>query len=258
MQSSPFRFRSIFITWCIVLLFTPSEVWSQVSDRNQGAALVPSFSYAAHVPVGALAKRYGTVFSPGVEVHWLTRQTNWLIGIQGQFIFGSQVKEDVLAGLRTESGYIIGNDRLPADLQLRMRGGYLGIQAGKLWSLAADNPRSGIRYSMGAGWLYHQIRIQKDPSRFVAQVEGDYGRGYDRLSGGPALYQWIGYQVFSKNGQVNVYVGIEGLLGISKSLRSYQFDLHGPEAGNQLDQLWGIRAGLAMPWYSGKGRQIWY
>lgn len=249
--------KSVF---CVSFLLSllPMALVGQESARNEGAAWVPSLSYGVQIPSGDLAARFGTTFSPAADVHWLSRRSNWMLGIQGQFLFGSHVKEDVLSGLRTAAGYIIGNDRLPADLQLRMRGGYVGMQVGKLWQVAPQNPRSGIRVSMGGGWLQHRIRIQKDPSRYVAQVEGDYEKGYDRLSGGPALYQLAGYQIFSRNGQLNLYVALEAIEGFSASLRTYQFDLTGADTGNRLDILFGIRAGMAMPWYSTKHRQIWY
>jgi len=234
------------------------SVAAQESARNEGAAWVPSFSYGGQIPAGDLSARFGAGFSPAADLHWMSKRTNWLLGIQGQFLFGSRVKEDVLAGLRTEAGYIIGNDRSPADIQLRMRGGYAGAQVGKLWPSTPRNPRSGIRAMLGGGWLQHRIRIQKDPVRYVAQVEGDYEKGYDRLSGGPALYQSIGYQVFSRDGQRNLFVVLEAVEGFSTGLRAVQFDLEAAETGRRLDVLLGVRMGMAIPWYQRKGHRIWY
>lgn len=233
-------------------------VRAQVQSSLDGPAWLPEVSYGAHLPGGDMAARFGPNFSIGAAFQRLSAKGNYLYGLQGQFLFGSEVREDVLSGLRTKEGYIIGNDRSPADIQLRERGWYLGVQVGKLWGLTSDNPRSGIRASVGVGMLQHRIRIQEDPLRAVQQVQGVYASGYDRYSSGPAAYQWLGYQVFSKDGRINLYLGFEGMQAITQGRRNIQFDLKIPYRENRLDLLWGIRAGWVVPIYTSKGRTIWY
>ena len=248
-----YRYLTPFTFWFLLTILGKAPLHGQDSSTM----VLFTFQYGAFLPVGDMGQRFGPGFSPGGELRWLS-PSNWTAGLQGSFLFGGQVKEDVLANLRTSEGYIIGNDRLPADLQLRMRGAYLGGQAGKLWPLG-DSPRSGVRLSLGAGWLYHFIRIQKDPSRYVAQVEGAYARGYDRLAGGPAGYQWLGYEVHNRNGQVNLYIGLEILLAFTHPLRDYQFDLRSPETGGRRqDGFIGLRAGWSLPWQFGKRSPTWY
>jgi hypothetical protein len=205
-----------------------------------------------------VATRFGPNFSAGAAIQRISAKDNLMFGLQVQLLFGSEVKEDVLAALRTREGYIIANDRTPADIQLRQRGWFFGVQAGKLWALSAVNNRSGLRASIGAGILQHRIRIQEDPLRAVQQVQGDYARGYDRYASGPALYQWIGYQVFSNDGRINLYIGAEALQAAAQGRRDIQFDLKGPYLEKRLDILWGLRAGWVLPLYSAKGRTIWY
>ena len=248
-----YRYLTPFTFWFLLTILGKAPLHGQDSSTM----VLFTFQYGAFLPVGDMGQRFGPGFSPGGELRWLS-PSNWTAGLQGSFLFGGQVKEDVLANLRTSEGYIIGNDRLPADLQLRMRGAYLGGQAGKLWPLG-DSPRSGVRLSLGAGWMYHFIRIQKDPSRYVAQVEGAYARGYDRLAGGPAGYQWLGYEVHNRNGQVNLYIGLEILLAFTHPLRDYQFDLRSPETGGRRqDGFIGLRAGWSLPWQFGKRSPTWY
>jgi len=242
----------------ILLLLAVTSAHAQIKSPADDPAWLPEFSYGAHLPGGDMAKRFGPGFGIGTAFQRLTKKGNFLYGLQGRFLFGSDVREDVLSGLRTKEGYIIGNDRNPADIQLRKRGRYLGVQAGKLWSVSPTNPRSGIRTSLGAGILQHRIRIQEDPLRAVQQVQGDYAQGYDRYSSGPSIYQLIGYQVFSKDERINLYLGFEGFQAFTRGQRDIQFDLQGPYLEKRLDFLWGIRAGWVMPLYSGKGRTIWY
>ncbi|MBK6949614.1 MAG: hypothetical protein IPH16_17425 [Haliscomenobacter sp.] len=241
-----------------ILFWPPLAASAQASPLNTGKAWVGEVSYGFQIPSGDLSARFGPNVSLGAGIQWMSQKSNWLIGVQGQFLFGQRVEEDVLSTLRTAEGFIIGNDRDPADIQLRERGGYLGIQVGKLFSLDQDNPRSGLRISLGGGSLQHRIQIQKDPVRTVAQLEGDYAKGYDRLTNGPALYQWTGYQVFSKNRQVNFYIGLETIQGFTRGRRDWQFDLQQPYTGARLDLLWGIRAGLTLPIYYGSTEKIWY
>ena len=241
-----------------ILLCSPLPAFLQTSSLNTGNAWMGEVSYGFQVPSGDLSARFGSNFSLGAGIQWMSKESNWLIGVQGQFLFGQQVNEDVLSPLRTAEGFLIGNDRTPADIQLRERGGYLGLQIGKLFSLDQNNPRSGLRISLGGGLLQHRIRIQKDPARTVAQLEGNYAKGYDRLTNGPALYQWAGYQVFSKNRQVNFYIGLEAIQGFTRGRRDWQFDLQQPYTSDRLDLLWGIRAGLTLPVYYGSTEKIWY
>lgn len=242
----------------VALLMGAPLLKGQQTSLNTGAAWMAELSYAGQLPGGDLASRFGSSFSLGSAVHHISAGSNILIGIQGQFLFGSEVKEDVLQNLRTEEGFIIGNDRTAADVPLRQRGYYLGIQIGKLWSLSPGNPRSGLHGTLGAGLLRHRIRIQEDPQRAVPQIQDEYAKGYDRLSGGPALYQWLGYQIFSRDGRINAYIGVEALQGFTRGLRDIQFDTRMPHTEKRMDLLWGLRAGWVLPFYSNRDKTIWY
>lgn len=250
--------NQVFNFLLIACVFASTALRAQEGTSVKGPAWLPEFSYAFQLPGGDMAARFGPGFSIGTAFQRLSAKGNFIFGLQWQFLFGNEVREDVLSGLRTAEGYIIGNDRSPADIQLRQRGWYLGIQAGKLWGLSPQNPRSGIRASLGAGILQHRIRIQEDPLRAVQQVQGDYARGYDRYSTGPACFQWLGYQVFSRDGRINLYLGFEGIQAFTKGRRDIQFDLQAPYQEKRIDLLWGLRAGWVMPLYASRNRTIWY
>lgn len=224
---------------------------------NEGKTFLFNFSYGPQLPLEDLKARFGLNFAPEVSVDYMT-PNNWTFGVQGQFLFGNQVKEDVLFRLRTESGDIIGNDRNPADVQLRQRGSYYGLRVGRLFGLGEKNERSGIRVNLGAGLLQHRIRIQKDPSRFVPQVDGDYAKGYDRLSNGLAFYQFIGYQHIGKNNSLNLTAGFELIEGLTQSRRSFNFDTQTQDTDRRLDVLAGFRVTFTMPLYLGEANEIFY
>jgi hypothetical protein len=232
---------------------------AQNYDRNIGESILLNLSYAHQVPGGDLAERFGSNANLGAGLEYMTYGSNWIFGIEGNFMFGSNVKFDVLEGLRTEQGVIIGNDKFPADIQLRQRGFYIGALIGKLFSLSEKNPRSGIRVTGSVGILQHKFRIQEDPQRAVPQLLGPYEKGYDRLTNGLAFNEFVGYQYLGKNRRINFYVGFEFTQAITESRREFNFDTRMKDEGQRLDLLFGIRAGWVLPFYFGEGsEEIFY
>jgi len=226
---------------------------------NKGNGLLFKLSYAGHIPGSDLANRFDHHFSVGSGLELITSESNWIAGFDFNYYFGSQVRQDVLAPLRTEQGFIIGNDRNYADIQLRMRGFYTGFHIGKLISLGFANPRSGIRATVGAGLLQHKIRIQDDPARTVAQLSGDYKKGYDRLTNGFALTEFIGYQVLGRDKRLNFYAGFEFTQGFTQNRRSFNFDTMTSDDTQRVDLNMGFRLGWILPFYFGKAAdEIYY
>lgn len=247
------NFCSIFfITLALSGVLPAHTLSAQSSARNQGSVLLAHFSYGAQLPGGDLADRFGANFIPGLGLEYLTDKSNRIIGLEGSFMFGSRVKEDVIAGLRTAEGYIIGEEGSYADIQLRERGIYLGGYLGKLFGVSPKNNRSAIKVTLGAGLLQHKIRIQDDPVQKAPQLSADYKKGYDRLSNGFALRQFIGYQLMDLDGRINFYAGVDLTQGFTQTRRSYNFDTFGPDASKRFDLLVGIRIGWILPFYTGK------
>lgn len=241
-----------------LLLLMSSGLHGQSWERsNSGKAILLNFGYAPQVPLGDLDDRFGLNFAAEVSADYIT-ENNWTIGLQWLYLFGSNVEEDVLAGLRTESGDIIGNDRSPADIQLRQRGAYYGLRVGKLIGLFEDNPRSGIRINLGVGLLQHRIRFQDDPFRTVPQLEGEYYKGYDRLTNGLTLHQFIGYQVIGKSNGINLTAGFEFYEGFTQNRRSFNFDTREANTDSRLDILAGFRVGFTLPFYLGNAEDVYY
>jgi hypothetical protein len=214
-------------------------------------------SYGFQMPALDLAQRFGSNFAAGLGFDWQSGPKNWIIGLESQFHFGENVKEDPLAGLRTVEGDLIGNDRELADIQLRQRGIYAGALVGK-WLPFGKNAQSGLRISLGAGLLQHKIRIQKDVFRAVPQVSDEYAKGYDRLSNGLALHQFIGYQYMSKDRRMNLNVGLEFFQAFTRGRRSFQYDLRRPDNPPRLDGLIGARATWILPFFLDKADEILY
>jgi len=226
-------------------------------ETKPAPALLFNISYAYQVPGGDLADRFGPGFSLGSGLEYLSRN-NWIAGINGQFFFGSQVETDVLAGLRTPEGFIYGNDKSIADIQLRQRGFHIGGLVGRLIPLSRNNPRSGLRLTLGGGLLQHRIRIQEDPISNVPQLSGDYRKGYDRLSSGFSLQQFIGYQLLSPDGLINFFAGFELTQAFTENRRAFQYDTRQVDTDKRTDLLFGLRVGWILPFYLRKADEIYY
>ncbi len=222
--------------------------------RNTGNALLVHLNAGLHLPAGTLADRFGTDGNAGGALEYIT-PGNLLFGIDGYYLFGGDVKEDPLAILRTPEGDIIGNNQLVADVALRERGYYLGGLIGKLFTLGEK--RSGIRITLGAGMLRHKIRLQDNTSS-VVQITGDYAKGYDRLTGGLALNQFIGWQHLGANRRANWYIGLEFNQGFTKSLRDWDFTEMRKLDGNRKDLRFGIRLGWTLPFYLSGAEKLYY
>lgn len=240
------------------LLSSSFSLHAQLWDNdNSGKVLLLNFGYGFHAPIGDMANRFNLNWAPELSMDYMT-ENNWVLGFQFQYLFGNGVKEDVLAHLRTEQGDIIGNDRSPADISLRERGLYTGLRIGRLFTMSEDNHRSGIRINLGAGFLQHWIRIQDDPFRDVPQLSTEHKKGYDRLTNGFTLHQFIGYQLIGKSNGMNFTGGFEFFEGFTKNRRSFDFDTQMQDTKNRIDILSGFKLSFTLPFYIGNGDEIYY
>ncbi len=253
-------FRHFFALALISVLFAPSAV-AQGENRhaNYGGVLAFQLSYAYEIPGADLKVRFGNNNSVGLATEWMTDKSNWIFGAKINYFFGQKVKQDVIATLRTPEGYIIGNDRSYADIQLRERGFYTGLVLGKLFLLPGEETRRGIRFALSAGLLQHKVRIQDDPVKKVAQLNDDLKKGYDLLSNGLAFNEFIGYQILSNSGRMNFFVGLEFTQGFTQNRRSFNYIPQEKETIKRIDIQSGIRVGWILPLYIGReAEEIFY
>lgn len=205
-----------------------------------------------------LSNRFGYSNSASLSVEHFWGKNKVFGGITGHYGFGTEVKEDVLMNLRTPQGDIIGSNNSLASVFLRERYWYTGLYAGKLFGFIGKKKQSGLRLALGAGIWQHWIRIQDDTNN-AAQVAGDYEKGYDRMTNGPAAYGSIGYQHFSNNGLVNFHVSFEVTKGWLTHQRAWNFTDNIPGGEKRNDMMYGVRVAWALPFfYGGKEEVIFY
>lgn len=241
----------------IMIMLSIYGVLGAQDSYNRDPALTFALAYGYQIPGGDFAERFGSSFYLSSQIGILNKN-NWSLNLDGGLLFGDRVKEDVLAPLRTQEGNIIGNDRALADIQLRARAVYLGLNLYKVLVISDAYPRSGIRLGIGSGFFQHKIRIQDDPQRAVPQLTEELKKGYDRLSNGWYISQFVGYQYLSNDRRINFYAGFETMQAFTQNRRSINIDTGMTDTKNRLDATFGFKVGWILPLYLGLGEEIFY
>ena len=154
-----------------------------------------SVSLALQQPVGVMGERFGTHTAFGAGLEYLNPTNKWTIGANAAYLFGTNVKEDIIAPLRDKNGEVLNTNESYAFVNLRLKGYDLAIFASKLQLLKKQHY---LKYQLGVGLLQHQVDIRDLPYRSTPQFSGDYRKGYDRLTNGVSLTPLVGYQQIGK------------------------------------------------------------
>jgi hypothetical protein len=135
------------------------------------------------------------------------------------------------------------------------RGYLVGLQVGRIFAFSHNRPDNGLTLITTAGFIQHKINIF-NRDKDVVQLRGDYLKGYDRLTNGWFLEQYVGYSFFSRNGLLNFNLGIDYMVGFTKGRRDYLYDVMRPDNANRLDMLLGVRGGWLLPIFRKKSEEM--
>jgi hypothetical protein len=112
-------------------------------------------------------------------------------------------------------------------------------------------------FNVGAGYFQSKIKLY-DAQQKIAAVKGDLVYGYDRLSSGFSVTQFLGYMYLSDNRLLNFYFGIEGYQAFTQSVRKLNYDTGLPDTKKRLDMLYGLRFGWILPLYKKTPNEFYY
>ena len=189
----------------------------------------------------------------------LKTKNNWLLAAEAGFIFGSDVKnkETILENISTSEGWVIDGNGTYAEIRMYERGftGMAGV--GKLFSGLGPNPNSGFMFMLKGGYLQHKIRIE-NPGNAAPQVAGAYKKGYDKLSDGPALNEFIGYMYLGNNRIASFFGGISCTQSWTRSRRIYDFHDMKKDDALHTDLLYELKIGWIIPFYKRASREFYY
>ncbi|XZF15285.1 hypothetical protein ACTHGU_04045 [Chitinophagaceae bacterium MMS25-I14] len=208
-------------------------------------------------PMADMAKRFGTDFRIGGALSYKTK-SNWMIGAKADFLFGDKVKEDsLMANIKTSNGGFIDQTGQVLNVGTYERGYMIGVQLGKIINITKEKTDNGILVMTGAGFIQHKIRIY-DQDKTIPELRGDYLKGYDRLTNGWYLEQYVGYSYFASNSLINFHVGLDFMAAFTQGRRDYLFDVMKPGNDKRLDMLFGIRAGWYFPIFRRKSDDYYF
>ena len=215
-------------------------------------------SYAYQLPGGDLKDRFGGNSNVGGAFQ-LKLKNNWIFGVDFNYIFGNKIKnsDSLFSGIATKDGYIINSSGEYADVFLYERGFYASARFGKLFPVISPNPNSGPFVMGSVGYLQHKIRIE-NPGNDAPQILGDYKKGYDKLTSGIGISEFIGYMYMGNRRLISFFAGFEFVQAFTQSRRSYDFNLQGYDATKRLDLFWGIKAGWIIPFYKRRPAGYYY
>jgi hypothetical protein len=194
-----------------------------LSGQAPATAKLLDFRYGFQAPTGDLQHRFGGNNILGLGIESISHKSRQFYGLECGYIFGNTVKEDVLDPLRSYDGNIIGIDGQTGDVNLKERGFYVGLHAGKIFSTTdKKSSLTGIRAQIGIGLLQHKIRIQ-DNLKNIVPLNKEYLQGYDRLTNGPTIHLGVGYQYDSPYNNFHFKIMGDMMAGQTKSRRDLDY-----------------------------------
>lgn len=204
-----------------------------------------------------MAKRFGVSNRVGVGFKIKDRH-NWNYGVRMEFLIGKQIKEDsLLYGVMTSSGAVIGSTGSLMNVGTFERGYLIGVQVGKILSVLQANRNSGIMIMGSTGFIQHKIKLFDRDFAFP-QLTGDYRKGYDRLTNGWFLEEFVGYNYFSTNKLINAYAGFSLMEGFTRGRRDYLYDVMRADNEARLDLLLSFKIGWVVTIYKRNVEEIYY
>ena len=232
--------------------------------RADTALTVPMFAIGGgyDLPGGDFAKRFGP--GPAAQAgFWLKTKTGWLLGFDYGFRFTGKVRENVFDSIRLRDvanpNQLIGSDGLYSDVRITGRGYSLLLSAGRVWplKLPGASANSGLFTTVGAGFWQHKINFE-DVATTATQLRGDYVKGYDRLTNGPALVQRVGYLYLGVKRRLNFFIDVEALEGFTQNRRTWDFSTERRDTRQRLDLQFGVRAGWLFSVYKKLPNEFYY
>ncbi len=240
----------------LVFIILSLNVFSQIKDSSINIWQC-EVNYSYHVPGGDMLERFGNNSTIGAGLNYKLK-SNWTIGAEISYLFGSNIKDtSILDHLKTNTGYIINEYGEYGNILLTERGFYAGCKFGRVFSVLGPNPNSGIVFNIGVGLLQHHIHIENKDNN-TPPVLKEYRKGYDRLTNGLSLREFVGYQYLGNKNILNFYVGLEAFQAWTMCRRDFNFDTMQRDDTKRKDYLFGIRVGWILPLYVRTPNEYYY
>lgn len=242
----------------LCLLLLPLSVTAQLNVRDSSIGqFFTGLNYKFNLTGGDMHQRWGFNNSIGMDFQYKFKN-NLTVGLDGGFIFGNQLKDTtIFDDLYNSYGTITSLNGEQAVVLFLMRGAHGHADAGYVFNKLGNNPNSGLWITAGVGYFMHKIRIESLYDE-VPQLEGDYRKGYDKLTMGFSTKQFVGYLFQHDYRFLNFYAGFEFIQGFTYNVRNYNFDLEGPDPGMKFDFMYSFKFGWMIPIYKRQPKAVYY
>lgn len=215
--------------------------------------------YGLMAPGGDLADRFGILNHLGSMAGYKTSK-NWVWGLEGNFIFGNQIRVNGLLDHLVDSyGNITDETGDVAIVVVNARGFNVNTMVGKVFPILSPNSNSGIYVHGGIGYLQTKVRVETQ-EQVIPTLELKYRKGYDRYATGVNFHQFVGYAFMANQGLVNFYGGFYMSEGLTYNRREIFFDQPDvPVSKKQmLDLQYGFKLGWFIPIYERKPKDYYF
>ena len=233
----------------IFLFFLIGTFVGKTQNLKDSSYAIPivGLHFSGQMALGDLYTRFGNSGSAGLPFIYKTKN-NFIIGGEFTYFFGKTVKEQgLLSNMKNAEGTITANDGAPGRLRINERGWNLFAFTGAIVPVW-NNKNCGPIVWLGAGYMQHKVNLY-DVGKNLPQLRGNLRKGYDRLTGGIAFTQFVGYLYLSNNRLTNFYAGFEFNEGFTNGLRGVQYDTMMSDNKPRKDIQIGFRVGWALPLY---------
>ncbi len=227
------------------IFFIIQNTFSQTKTDTTNLFMI-NIAYSLQLPGGDLSKSFGINSAIGAGTMYKTKN-NWLFYGFWDYKFGNQLTDEstsIFDNIKTSSGQIINQDGEYGIIHLSERGFATSVNIGKIIPLKFEsNNYSGLLFYAGPYFLQHKIYIENDGNN-IPEVINDYRKGYDRLTNGFGVNEFVGY-IHNSNSQIfNFFAGFEFSQSFTKNRRSFDFHLRTRDVSKHTDYLFSFKIGF--------------
>lgn len=266
------------ITWATVLLLTCAQlVPAQTVEKDEKKKLAKTDStqqkkerkyeaseavlimpnYTAQFPFASQKQRYGFNSLFSMQILYKTDH-NWLMGINGGFIYGTHVKENYLLDSLAYGGFLVTQYNDITQVKVEQWGMNIQFTAGKIIPFNPKYPDAGILIMDGFGFIQNKIAYNVKASE-LPQLSPQYRKGYDRMDNGPVLSQFIGGTFMARRKYFSGYAGLQFDAGFTRDRRPYDFYSMQVLNDKRYDLFVGIKVGYILPvWLKTSEKEFFY
>ena len=228
--------------YILIFIFFNLNSYSQIIKQN--AFL---FDYKLQIPVdGKIYDLFGPNSSINLS-YFIEHSNNLFLGVEGGYMFSSNVKDTTILNLiSTQTGAIIGGDGYYANVNLMQRGFNTHLFLG--YAIHPDPKNlSGFYFSSGIGYLQYKIFIDTK-NQYIPNLNEDYKKGYDQLSGGISTKISFDYKYYSKKSDIQFTIGLNYQMAYTKQQRAYNYNTMQYNDNKLItDKILGTRIGIIVP-----------